>query len=71
MNLSPTTPQKKLDPMIHTGLVDSRLNTDKNVLITQILVFPSVWNSGWINSSLLSRMCGIQDVAQVLVFPDN
>ena len=71
MNLSLTTPQSKLDPMTHTGLVDSRLNMDKNVLITQILVFPSVWNPGWINSSLLSKMCGIQNVAPILVFPDN
>ena len=57
--------------MTHTGFVDSRLNTDKNVLITQILVFPSVWNSGCVTSPLLSRMCGIQDVAPILVFPDN
>ena len=57
--------------MTHTGFVDSRLNTDKNILITQILVFPSVRNSGCITSSLLSRMCGIQDVAPILVFPEN
>ena len=57
--------------MTHTGFVDSRLNTDKNVLITQILVFPSVWNSGCVTSSLLSRMCGVQDIAPILVFPDN
>ena len=57
--------------MTHTGFRDSRLNKDKDVLITQILVFPSVWNPGCITSSLLSRMGGIQDVAPILVFPDN
>ena len=31
-----------LDPMTHTGFGDSRLNKDKNVLITWILVIPSV-----------------------------
>ena len=54
--------------MNHTGFRDSRLNKDKDVLITQILVFPSVWNPGCITSSFLIRMCGIQDVAQFLVF---
>ena len=39
--------------MTHTGLVDSRLNTDKNVLITQIFIFPAVW---------------IQDVSQALCY---
>ena len=36
------TTEQILDPMNHTGFRESRLNKDKNVLITQILVFPSV-----------------------------
>ena len=60
-----------LDPLTQTGSVDSRLNTDKSVLITQNFVFSGVWDSGWNNSSLLSKMYGIQDVAPVPVFSDN
>ena len=51
-----------LDPLTQTGSVDSRLNTDKSVLITLVFVFSGVWHSGWINNLLLSKMYGIQDV---------
>ena len=37
-NLNPYH-KASLDPLTQTGSVDSRLNTDKNVLITQIFVF--------------------------------
>ena len=60
-----------LDPLAQTGSVDSRLNTDKSVLITQNFVFSGVWDSGWNNSSLLSKMYGIQDVAPIPVVSDN
>ena len=69
-NLNPYH-RASLDPLTQTGSVDSRLNTDKSVLITQIFVFSGVWDSGWNNSSLLSRMYGIQDVAPVPVVSDN
>ena len=64
-------PRSSLDPLAQTGSVDSRLNTDKSVLIAQIFVFSDVWDSGWINSPLLSKMYGIQDVAPVPVISDN
>ena len=60
-----------LDPLAQTGSVDSRLNTDKSVLITQIFVFSGVWDSEWNNSSLLSKMYGIQDVAPIPVVFDD
>ena len=60
-----------LDPLAQTGSVDSRLNIDKSVLITQIFVFSDVWDSGWINSPLLSKMYGIQDAAPIPVISDN
>ena len=60
-----------LDPLAQTGSVDSGLNTDKSVPITQIFVFSDVWDSGWINSPLLSKMYGIQDVAPIPVISDN
>ena len=69
-NLNPYH-RASLDPLTQTGSVDSRLNTDKSVLITQIFVFSGVSVSGWNNSSLLSRMYGIQDVAPVPVVSDN
>ena len=60
-----------LDPLAQTGSVDSRPNTDKSGLITQIFVFSGDWVSEWNNSSSLSRMYGIQDVAPVPVISDN
>ena len=60
-----------LDSLAQTGSVDSRLNTDKSVLITQNFVFSGAWDSGWNNSSLLSKMYGIQDVAPIPVISDN
>ena len=60
-----------LDPLDQTGSVDSRPSTDKNVLIIQNFVFSGVWHSGWNNRSLLSRMCGIQDVAPIPVIFDS
>ena len=60
-----------LDPLAQTGSVDSRPSIDKSVLITQNFVFSGVWDSGWINNPLLSRMYGIQDVAPIPVISDN
>ena len=69
-NLNPYH-KASLDPLTQTGSVDSRLNTDKSVLITQNFVFSDVWDSGWINNPLLSKMYGIQDVAPIPVISDN
>ena len=44
-----------LGPLAQTGSVDSRLNTDKSVLITQNFVFSGVWDSGWNNSPFVIK----------------